>query len=242
LSIGPEQVTDFLHPLPVERLWGVGRVTLARMHQLSIRTIGDLAARDIPSLKAEFGSMGPHLRELANGIDSRTVIADWQRKSYGEESTFDRDLALGSVELKRILIAHGEAIARRLRADRVRARTITLKLKLARPLGEGRYPIVSRSLSVESATDDGAAISKLAIALTVRVATTDKIRLAGVHVHNLERSETRQFGLFDAAPASDTKRARLNAALDKITNRYGDTTVTRGLARAERATPTRRVK
>ena len=93
--------------------------------------------------------MGPHLHELASGHDPRPVIADWQRKSYGEENTFEHDLALDSIELRRVLIAHGDAIARRLRADGVRARTITLKLKLARPLGGGRYPMITRSFSLD---------------------------------------------------------------------------------------------
>src|ERR1700674_6117467 len=99
-----------------------------------MRAIRALAHRDASDLKARFGSFGPHLHELANGRDPRAVVADWQRKSYGEENTFGRDLALDSIDLKRTLIAHGEAIGRRLRTDEIRARTITLKLKLANPL------------------------------------------------------------------------------------------------------------
>ena len=155
LAVGPESLRDVLMPLPVERLWGVGRVTLARMHEQEIMTIGDLERRDPSQLKALFGSMGPHLHELASGNDSRTVDGDWRRKSYGEENTFARDHALDSLELRRALIAHGDAIARRLRADGVRARTITLKLKLARPLGGGRYPLITRSFSLDGTTNDG---------------------------------------------------------------------------------------
>src|SRR5262249_37072146 len=154
LAIGPEYLRDFLAALPVERLWGVGRITLSHLNARGIRTIGDLAQRERVELRAEFGASGVHLWELANGIDSRDVIADWQRKSYGEENTFERDLDLHSLELQRVLIAHGEAIARRLRADRVRARTVILKLKLARPLGQGRYPMLTRSSSLAHATDD----------------------------------------------------------------------------------------
>src|SRR5579862_1076921 len=169
LALGPEYVREFLAALPVERLWGVGRVTLQHMHALGIQTVGDLAGREVSTLRAEFGSHGGHLWELANGIDPRDVVADWQRKSYGEENTFEHDLDLHGLELRRVLIAHGEAIARRLRDDNVRARTVTLKLKLARPLGEGRYPLVTRSASLQYATDDGVAISKLAIELIAKV-------------------------------------------------------------------------
>jgi DNA polymerase IV len=242
LALGPEYVREFLAALPVERLWGVGRVTLQHMHEAGIQTVGDLAARDAATLRAQFGSSGMHLWELANGIDSREVIADWQRKSYGEENTFERDLDLHGLELRRVLIAHGEAIARRLRDDDVRARTVTLKLKLARPLGEGRYPLVTRSSSFEHATDDGAEISKLAIELIAKVKENDRIRLAGVQVHNLERAQVKQYGLFDATAGSDAKRTKLNRALDSLAQRFGDEAVTRGMVRAERVTPTRRVK
>ncbi len=242
LLIGPEYLREFLEPLPVERLWGVGRVTLARMHELGIRTIGDLARRDARDLKSRFGSFGPHLHELATGRDPRPVVADWQRKSYGEENTFEHDLALDSLELRRVLIAHAEALGRRLRADQVRARTVTLKLKLARPLGGGRYPLLTRSTSLDDATDDSAAIAKIAIALAARVTNREKVRLAGIQVHNLERAAASQSELFDWPAGAAAKSARLNRALDEVAKRFGDEAVTRGLTHAERAAPTRRIK
>jgi len=242
LSVGPEKLRDFLTPLPVERLWGVGRVTLARMHEAGIKTVGDLAMSDVAALKSLFGSMGPHLHELASGHDSRPVIADWQRKSYGEENTFAHDLALDSVDLKRTLIAHGDAIARRLRTDGVRARTVTLKVKIARPLGGGRYPLLTRSFSLERSTNDGPEISAVAIRLLSRIREKEKIRLAGVQVHQLERANDAQLGLFESAPADDRKRDRLNRALDSVAKKFGEDAVTRGLARAERAAPSRRIK
>jgi DNA polymerase-4 len=242
LALGPEHLREFLSTLPVEKLWGVGRMMLQRLHDLGIHSVGELAVRDPASIRSEFGVSGVRLRELANGIDQRPVIADWQRKSYGEENTFDRDLDLHGLELRRVLIAHGDAIGRRLRADTVRARTVTLKLKLARPLGHGRFPIVTRSSSIEHPTDDGAEISKRAIELTAKVKERDRIRLAGVQVHNLERAHKRQLGLFDAALGSDAKREKLNRALDALAQRFGDEAVSRGLARAERASPTRRIK
>jgi DNA polymerase-4 len=242
LCVGPENLRDVLTPLPVERLWGVGRVTLARMHDAGIRTIGDLAKRDVSALKGLFGSMGPHLHELASGHDPRTVIADWQRKSYGEENTFAHDHALDSLELRRTLIAHGDAIARRLRADGVRARTVTLKVKIARPLGGGRYPLLTRSYSLEKPTNDGPEISGVAIRLLSRIREREKIRLAGVQVHQLERANDAQLGLFESAPVDDRKRDRLNRALDSVAKKFGEAAVTRGLARAEKAAPTTRIK
>lgn len=242
LYVGPEDVFAFLDPLPVERLWGVGRVTLERMHAAGIGTIGDLARSEVAELVARFGSWGAHLHELANGRDPRPVIADWQRKSYGEENTFEADLVLDSLEVSRTLIAHGEALGRRLRADRVRARTVTLKVKLARPLGGGRYPLVTRSASLEVPTDDGAKIAATATRLLKRLDENQKIRLAGVHLHNLERSDPAQLGLFDPASGPESRRSRLNRAIDEVARRFGEEALTRGLAHAERAAPSRRIK
>ncbi|MHB8383195.1 MAG: DinB/UmuC family translesion DNA polymerase, partial [Candidatus Binataceae bacterium] len=205
--------------------------------------------RDAAELRASFGSQGQRLHELANGIDPRAVAADWQRKSYGEENTFARDLELASDELRRILIAHGEALGRRLRTDSVRARTVVLKLKLARPLGQGRYPMLTRSITLEHPSDDGGAITNAAIGLLARVPTGDRIRLAGVQVQNLERgggadsgADAAQLGLFDGSGANAARRARLNRALDAVTERFGEDAITRGFAHAERAAPTRRIK
>jgi DNA polymerase-4 len=242
LILGPEYLRDFLDPLPVERLWGVGRVTLERMHRNGIRTIGDLARRDPVELRAEFGRMGPYLHELASGEDSRGVAADWQRKSYGEENTFAHDLPLDSDELKRVLIAHGDAIGRRLRADSVRATTVVLKLKLARPLGGGRYKLITRSFTLESPTDDGAEITLVATHLLERAPARERIRLAGVQVHGLERTDRAQLSLFERKEADASRRSRLNRALDEVTRRFGDDAISRGLARAERAAPTHRIK
>lgn len=242
LLLGPEHLTAFLAPLPVERLWGVGRVTLDRMRAAKIHTIGDLAAADVTALRSIFGSLGPHLYELAHGRDPRSVIGDWQRKSYGEESTFDHDLHRDSLDLKRILIAHAEAIGRRLRADHVRARTVTLKLKLARPLGGGRYPLITRNYSLDSATDDTAAIARHALAMLARVDDESKFRLAGVQAHNLERVDCSQLGLFDGSRETASKSARLNRALDHVTQRFGEDAIARGMAKATRAAPTRHIK
>lgn len=243
--VEPDELMDFLGPLPVERLWGVGRVTLERMHQAAIATVNDLAHADAAQLHAMFGAMGPQMRELALGRDPRPVVGDYERKSYGEESTFEHDLTLDSLELARVLIAHSDAIGRRLRADRVRARTVTLKLKLARPLGQGRYPIVTRSQSLEAPTDDGVEVARVARALLERVRERERVRLAGVQVHNLVRdahAAAAQLALFGQAPERETRRDRLNRALDQVAARFGEAAVTRGLAHAERAAPTRRIK
>ncbi len=242
LVITAEYLRSFLDPLPVDRLWGVGRVTLERMNRAGIRTIGDLARYDVSVLRRMFGSAGPHLHELANARDPRPVIRDWQRKSYGEESTFDRDLELGSLELRRVFVAHSEAIGRRLRADRVRARTVTVKLKLARALGSGRYPLLTRSATLEKSTDDGATIAQTALNLLARVRVPERVRLAGVQVHHLERDDEMQLQLFDSPAGHEARRWRLNRAVDDVIRKFGDNVISLGLVQAAKASPTRRIK
>jgi nucleotidyltransferase/DNA polymerase involved in DNA repair len=126
----------------------------------------------------------------------------------------------------------------------VRAHTVTLKLKLARPLGGGRYPLITRSFSIDATTNDGPEISRVATQLLSKVGGNDKIRLVGVQVHQLERADSAQLGLFDTPSADnrDRKRDRLNRALDSVAKKFGAEAVTRGLARVERAAPTRRMK
>jgi DNA polymerase IV len=242
LVLTAEYLDAFLDPLPVERLWGVGRITLQRLNRVGITTVGDLARHDVSRLRQLCGSFGTHLHELAQGYDPRAVIADWHRKSYGEENTFERDLELGSLALRRVLIAHGEAVGRRLRADHVRARTVTLKLKLARPLGGGRYPLVTRSTTLETSTNDGAAVARTAISLLDRVRARDYVRLAGIQVHQLERENEMQLALFDSGPGVESRVRRLNRAVDDVLRRFGENAITRGLVHAERAAPTRRIK
>jgi nucleotidyltransferase/DNA polymerase involved in DNA repair len=129
-----------------------------------------------------------------------------------------------------------------LRADCIRARTVTLKLKLARPLGGGRYPLVTRSLSLEAAIDDGATIARTAISLLDRILVLEGVRLAGIQVHQLEGEDPMQLALFNARQETSSRSERLNRALDEVARRFGENAVTRGLVQAERAAPTRRLK
>ena len=115
-------------------------------------------------------------------------------------------------------------------------------MKIARPLGGGRYPLLTRSFSLDKPTNDGPEISGVAIRLLSKIREKEKIRLAGVQVHQLERANDAQLGLFESAPADERKRDRLNRALDNVAKKFGEDAVTRGLARAEKAAPTRRIK
>ncbi|MCC6849621.1 MAG: DNA polymerase IV [Deltaproteobacteria bacterium] len=224
--VAPDEVRAFLAPLPVGRIWGVGAVARARLDALGIATIGDLAAAPDEMLRRALGGFGVGLAGLARGEDARAVEPDREAKSYGEENTFERDVAERAA-LADPIHAHADAIARRLRRDRLAGHGVTVKLKLARPLGRGRYPLVTRSLLLRRATDDGEAIARAALSLLARVEPWEPIRLVGVAVTRLEPNDASQLALALRGP-TDQRRARLNAAVDAIHVRFGDQKLRRG--------------
>ena len=228
-AVAPEDVREFLAPLPAGRIWGVGPVAQARLMRLGVVTIGDLAAAPDEALLRALGSWGPRVAGLARGEDEREVEAYRESKSYSEENTFGEDVA-DHATLRRTIRAHAESVARRLRRDGVCGRGVQLKLKLARPLGGGRYPLVSRSLSLPVATDDGAAIGEAAMRLLVRSGVTEPVRLVGVAVSRIESGAPAQLPLLPG-PGEDPRRRALNRVVDEIRDRFGGSL----LARAEEA-------
>ncbi|MDH3633432.1 MAG: DNA polymerase IV [Gammaproteobacteria bacterium] len=90
--VTPQQVDDFLQRLPVDRIWGVGKVTAQRLEQKGVKTCGDVRAYDIFQFVQEFGQFGEHIHKLAHGIDNRAVVSEWRRKSVSVEHTYDQDL------------------------------------------------------------------------------------------------------------------------------------------------------
>lgn len=232
LAVGAAEIADFLAPLPVGRIFGVGPVARARLASLGITTIGALRALPEARLQAVLGSFGVDLARLARGEDARAVEPDRDAKSYGEEHTFARDVTARG-RLHEAIAAHAEAVARRLRRDGVRGRRVTLKLKLARALGGGRYPLVTRSVTLRDATDDGAAIAAAARELLARADPAIAVRLLGVSMSNLDAAPVAQMGLL-GVDGEAARRTRLNRAVDAIHTRFGDAVLRRGVAPAAR--------
>ena len=170
------------------------------------------------------GSHGLALWALAHGRDGGVVDPDRQRKSYGEEETFARDLRDGPV-VRRTIAAHAEAVAARLRADRCRGRTVTLKVKLAQRTAPGKYPVLTRRLTLPAPVDDGAAIAAAALQMWDRIKAGLVVRLIGVSVSGIEERAAAQLDLFSTATP---RRSALNAALDQLTARFGGNVVARG--------------
>ena len=214
---------DFLRPLRVAEIWGVGPTTEKRLHALGIATIGQLADANSARLERELGSSGPVLQALARGEDLRQVETDRGRQSCGEENTFPTDSSDQEL-IEAMILAHAETVARRLRKEGRKARTVTLKW---RPSGPGvDWKLFARSKTLDAATDDGPSIAATAVALWQDQAPHPPIRLVGVQTSNLDGTSPTQLGLFRSE--DDDRRDRLNGALDDLLTRFGPGTVKRG--------------
>ncbi len=215
---------EFLAPLPVERLWGAGGKTAARLHSLGYARIGDIQQAERATLLAQLGAAGDFFWELANGIDERPVQTGWRRKSISEETTFETDLGDADA-LEKTLFSIADSLARRMRSEEVRGRTVQLKLRLQ------DFETFTRNRTLESATDDTFTIYQAALELFRHADRKQKrVRLIGIGMANLLHpgdAEVAQLDLFAHRPAETEKRKQREVLLDRLKKRFGDT-VTRG--------------
>jgi DNA polymerase-4 len=200
-------VKEFLAPLPASRLWGVGPKTEQVLLRLGLRRIGDVARADRALLEHDLGSIGPWLHDLANGLDDRAVEPDREAKSVGAEETFEEDLQ--GEEIFPFLHEQALRVAARLRRAGIRARSVMLKVKFA------DFKVATRQQTLPEPTDDGETLFVVARGLLAKV-DPRPVRLTGVHAGDLGAAP--QLPLFDAAAR---KRAKLNASLDRIAERFG---------------------
>lgn len=240
-------VREFLAPLPVRRIWGVGPVAEKRLVERGFTTIGELASAEPRRLRALLGEDGERLAVLARGEDVRDVEAHARAVSYSEENTFGDDVS-DPARLEATILTHAESVARRLRRDGVRGRTVVLKWRDARRARAGPrgYPLHTRQTTLFEATDDGAVITREARRLLAECGPEEPVRLIGVGVSGLDEAAAHQLALF-AGPAVATgsaigssdervEREAINRAIDAINDRFGPDAVVRGSqAPAERA-------
>jgi DNA polymerase-4 len=172
-------VDDFLGPLPVSKVWGVGKVTEGKLSVLGIRTIADLRAADLPVLEGAFGKLGLRIHQFAHGVDDRPVQVERQAKSVSNETTFEedtRDLDVLREHLGKLALRVSERLQRR----GLRGHTVVLKLTYS------NFQHVSRHARLEGPSDDDRSIATTAEALLVRTeAGTRPVRLVGVGVTGL---------------------------------------------------------
>ncbi len=204
------QEAQFLAPLPIRRLWGVGSKTERELAALGIARIGQLARMPRAALERRFGAAGAQLHDLALGRDARPVEPFAPPKSMGAEETFERDHR--DIErLHRVLHEQAERVARELREDGFAASRVTLKLRFA------DFRTLTRS-HTDDPTQDGLEIFRRAAALLARVPIADPVRLIGLSASTLRPAGSGQLPLLDAGAV---RRERLARAVDRLVSRFG---------------------
>jgi DNA polymerase IV len=213
------RVDEFLRPLPISRLWGVGPRTAAALESLGIRTVGQIADRGLPFLSSHFGEHGEHLYNLARGEDDRDVIPDWDAKSYSHEETFARDMEDREF-LESTLLDQSIRVSRRLRSDGVAGKVVQLKLRYH------DFHTLTRRTTLPSPTSDPDKIFETVRALFRGNWNGERVRLIGAGVSAVVTGGGESLDLFQP-PGHEEKNRRLTETLDRIEDRYGAGKVTR---------------
>jgi DNA polymerase-4 len=223
LVIEPGSEAEFLAPMSVGELWGVGKATVPRLEMMGIKTIGDLQRANPIHLTRVFGNQAEQAIERARGIDRSPVEVDREAKSISEERTFARDIS-DREELRKVLLNLSDAVAARLRKHGLFAKTIHLKLRWH------DFKTVTRQTTLRQPTQLGeeifAAVEPLWLATWRK---GERVRLLGVGGSTL--SEGTQLSLFD-----DEQQQKINLAktVDHLREQYGNKIVTRASLRRKR--------
>ncbi|MET7300076.1 DNA polymerase IV [Embleya sp. NPDC005575] len=216
--IRPEEVVDFLHPLPVDRLWGVGERTGALLTDLGLATIGDVAHTSVETLSRALGpAAGRGLHELAWGRDRRPVIPWEPERSIGAEETFPTDVDDPDV-IRRTLLDLAHRTATRLRRAKAAGRTVTIKIRFA------DFSTLTRSKTLREATDVGHEIYGVACVLHGALGLERaRLRLVGIRVEGLVGgAHPRQLALGERVLG----RREAERAADAVRGRFGDAALT----------------
>ncbi len=220
--VDPERVREFLDDLPVERIWGVGRVTGKVFQRLGIRTVGQLRQVSVELLRRHFGSHGDHLLRLANGMDDRRVIPEREAKSISHEKTFARDLQ--ELEVVRAwLLDLSEQVGCRLRRHELKGRTVHLKVRF------DDFQTITRAQTLSGPTHATQEIWRtVSTMLDERMPDRQlSVRLLGVGLSGLTHAADVQLDLFDNEGRE--RQSRLDQVADSIRGKFGSGALQRGL-------------
>jgi len=220
IHVPPDGVRLFLDPMPVSRVWGIGKQTLPKLQKLGIFTIGQLRKAEPVELARVLGNRTGHFLALARGEDEREVIASRADKSLSREVTFDKDLNEPR-ELYAELQRQVESVTGRLRAESLAARTVHIKVR------DARFRTVTRSRSLAVPTTATQLVSKIARSLLekwLQEHLNTPVRLLGVGVSGLETPDKRGIEYDTAAQKT------LDKTLDEIKRRYGENKLTHARA------------
>jgi DNA polymerase-4 len=222
LLVPPDGELSFLHPLPVERLWGVGPKTATRLHELGVGTVGQVARFGEPELVALLGrASGRHLYALAHNRDPRPVQARRRRGSIGSQRALGRS-PTAFAEIDASLVALIDRVARRMRTAGRVGRTVVLRLRFddfSRATRSHTLPYPTASTQAILATARGL------LATAMPMIEQRGITLVGIAVGNLEDGRSIQLALPFDRHSSDA----LDAVLDEVRLRFGSAAITRAV-------------
>ena len=209
--VRPEEAKAWLAPLPVSWLWGAGPKTQARLHHLGLHTIGDVADSDAEFLSAKLGSVGLHFHTLAQAEDPRPVAGRRTAKSIGSEHTLDKDVR-EKEDIKLHLRRSADTIGRRLRKKSYMAFGVSVKLKTT------DFQLLTRQHRLSEPTNVTERLYSVGVELLKQFNHPGPFRLVGMAAYDLVGINDRiQFDLFGAF----SRQGKLEAAIDKLTERYG---------------------
>jgi DNA polymerase IV len=206
---------EFLHPLAVSALWGVGEKTRQVLERLGLRTVGDIAGAPLAVLERDLGkAAAAHLTALANGRDERSVESSVREKSIGAEETFEVDISDAAV-VRRELLRLSRRTARALRSGGYAARTITVKLR------KSDFTTITRSRTLAAATGETQQIYATACALYAGSGLSGRtaLRLVGVRASGLVPAADAATQLALGERGAAWREAE--SALDRISGRFG---------------------
>lgn len=210
------QEAEFIAPLPVKRLWGVGPKTDRALQKLGLRTIGQLAAADPDWLRRALGPhQAEHLQALAQARDDREVVPEREAKSVGAEETLGEDVR-GKPGVLPVLRRQCDRVAERLRADKLQAGGVRVKVRFSQG-----FRLMTRETRLAAPCDDAHSLVQAALPLLDKLQLDQPIRLVGVAAtHLIEPGEPLQQPLFGGS--QDNRHSRLEHTLDDIRARFGD--------------------
>ncbi len=218
--VEPSAVQAFLDPLPIGRLWGVGRVTAEELKRIGISTIGQVRTTPLPVLQQQFGKAGEHFWRLAQGIDDRKVIPDREAKSISHETTFAIDLTDLEV-LRAKLLELVEQVGWRVRQHDLRGRTVQLKVRFA------NFHTITRETTLDKPTNITREIWEAATGLLENCGLgTQRVRLLGVGLGGFAASHAVQLSLFP--DEGRQKQTQLDQVADLIRDKFGGKALHRG--------------
>jgi len=216
-----DEIIDFLAPLPVGRIWGVGNVTRKVLEKAGVVSIGDLQQielRDLVSVVGEHSSN--HLKQLAYGRDDREIGNTVKEQSISKETTFNKDVREYEI-LERALLELIDNVGEQLRSQGKYAGVIRLKLRW-----QG-FKTITRQRQMKPPCCDAFGLRNAAIALLKKEPLLKPVRLIGIGVSGICDRKIEQLCLFDDESQTREKKERLSRSVDALKSRYGDAAVGR---------------